>query len=109
MTSTLAWIALIAAGLLEVVWAIATKYADGYSRPGWAFVSLLLLAGSVYLLSRALQALPVGTAYAVWTGIGAVGTVMMGVILFGEALNPLRLGGIALVLAGIIALRLAPA
>jgi quaternary ammonium compound-resistance protein SugE len=109
MTSTPAWIALIAAGLLEVVWAIATKYADGYSRPNWSLVSLLLLAGSVYLLSRALQALPVGTAYAVWTGIGAVGTVVMGAVLFGETLNPLRAGGIVLVLAGIIALRLAPA
>ena len=109
MTSTPAWIALIAAGLLEVVWAIATKYADGYSRPNWSLVSLLLLAGSVYLLSRALQALPVGTAYAVWTGIGAIGTVLMGVALFGETLNPLRAGGIALVLAGLIALRLAPA
>ena len=109
MPATLAWIALIAAGLLEVVWAIATKYADGYSRPNWALVSLLLLAGSVYLLSRALQALPVGTAYAVWTGIGAVGTALMGAVLFGETLNPLRAGGIVLVLAGIIALRLAPA
>jgi quaternary ammonium compound-resistance protein SugE len=109
MTSTLAWIALIAAGLLEVAWALATKYADGYSRPGWSLVSLLLLAGSVYLLSRALQVLPVGTAYAVWTGIGAVGTVLMGVVLLGETLNVLRAGGIALVLAGIIALRLAPA
>lgn len=84
------------------------KYAEGYTRPGWSIASLVLLAGFVVLLGRALQVLPVGTAYAVWTGIGAVGTVLMGVALFGEALSPMRLGGVALVVAGIVALKLAP-
>ena len=109
MSPNLAWAALVAAGLLDVAWAVAMKYADGYTRPGWSVVSLLLLAAFVFLLGRAFQALPVGTAYAVWTGIGAVGTVLMGVALFGETLNPLRLAGIGLVLAGIVALKLAPA
>jgi quaternary ammonium compound-resistance protein SugE len=108
MSQSLAWTALVAAGLLDVAWAIAMKYADGYTRLGWSIVSLLLLAGFVFLLGRALQALPVGTAYAVWTGIGAIGTLLMGVVLFGESLNALRLAGIALVLIGIIMLRLAP-
>jgi quaternary ammonium compound-resistance protein SugE len=109
MSQSLAWIALVAAGLLDVAWAIAMKYADGYTRLGWSLLSLVLLAAFVFLLGRALQALPVGTAYAVWNGIGAVGTVLMGIVLFGETLNPVRLGGIALVLIGIIALKLAPA
>jgi quaternary ammonium compound-resistance protein SugE len=109
MSQSLAWTALVAAGFLDVAWAVAMKYADGYTRPGWSVLSVLLLAAFVFLLGRALQALPVGTAYAVWTGIGAVGTVLMGVMLFGETLNSARLGGIALVLTGIVALRLAPA
>src|SRR3712207_6579692 len=109
MSQGLAWTALVAAGLLDVAWAVAMKYADGYTRPGWSVLSLVLLAAFVFLLGRALRALPVGTAYAVWTGIGAVGIVLMGIVLFGETLNPVRLGGIALVLTGIIALKLAPA
>jgi quaternary ammonium compound-resistance protein SugE len=109
VSPALAWIALVAAGLLDVAWAISMKYAQGYTRLGWSLVSLVLLATFVFLLGRALQALPVGTAYAVWTGIGAIGTVLMGVLLFGETLNPVRAGGIALVLAGIVALKLAPA
>lgn len=109
MSPASAWIALVVAGLLDVAWAISMKYAGGYTRFGWSVVSLILLAAFVYLLGRALEALPVGTAYAVWTGIGAVGTVLMGIVLFGETLNPMRLAGIALVLVGIIALKLAPA
>lgn len=109
MSQGLAWTALIVAGLLDVAWAVSMKYADGYTKLGWSVVSLLFLGAFVFLLGRALQALPVGTAYAVWTGIGAVGTLLMGVVLFGETLNPVRLAGIALVLAGIVALKLAPA
>lgn len=85
------------------------KNAQGYTRLGWTLASLLLLAAFVYLLGKVLEILPVGMAYAVWTGIGAVGTVIAGFILFGETLNALKLGGIALVLAGIIVLKLAPA
>src|SRR5205807_684492 len=108
MSPQIAWTALVAAGLLDVGWAISMKYADGYTRPGWSLLSLGLLAAFVFLLGRALQVLPVGTAYAAWTGIGAVGTVLMGVVLFGETVSPVRIGGIALVLVGIVALKLAP-
>ncbi len=109
MSQGVAWTALIAAGLLDVAWAVSMKYADGYTKLGWTLVSLLLLGAFVFLLGRALQVLPVGTAYAVWTGIGAAGTVLMGVVLFGETLSPVRVGGVGLVLAGIVALKLAPA
>jgi quaternary ammonium compound-resistance protein SugE len=108
MSPTLAWIALVTAGLLDVGWAVSMKYAEGYTRPGWTLVSLALLAAFVFLLGRALQVLEVGVAYTVWTGIGAAGTLVMGVVLFGEALNAVKIGGIALVLAGIVALKLAP-
>jgi quaternary ammonium compound-resistance protein SugE len=109
MSTSLAWLALITAGLLDVAWAISMKYAEGYTRLGWSLVSLALLAAFVFLLGRALQILQVGTAYAVWTGIGAVGTLLMGVVLFGETLSLLKIGGIALVLVGIVALKFAPA
>ena len=104
MNQSLAWIALVAAGLLDVAWAVTMKY--GYTKLGWSVLSLLLLAGFVFLLGRALQTLPVGTAYAVWTGIGAVGTVLMSIVLFGETIDPVRLGGIALVVIGIAMLKL---
>ena len=97
------------AGVLDVGWAVSMKYAEGYTRLGWSVVSVLLLAAFVYLLGRVLEALPVGTAYAAWTGIGAAGTVIMGVVLFGETLSPLRLGGVVVVLLGIAMLKLAEA
>ncbi|VIO75023.1 DMT family transporter [Bradyrhizobium ivorense] len=108
MSHSIAWIALVVAGLLDVGWAISMKYAEGYTRLGWSLVSLLLLAAFVFLLGRALQVLGVGVAYTVWTGIGAVGTLSMGVLLFNEALNPMKIAGIALVLVGIAALKIAP-
>ena len=108
MSPSVAWIALVTAGLLDVGWAIAMKYADGYTRLGWSLVSLVLLAAFVFLLGRALQVLEVGIAYTVWTGIGAAGTLIMGVLLFGEAMSAMKLAGIALVLAGIVALKFAP-
>jgi quaternary ammonium compound-resistance protein SugE len=109
MAPQLAWIVLVTAGLLDVGWAISMKYAEGYTRLGWSIVSLLLLAAFVYMLGRALQVLEIGVAYTVWTGIGAVGTLTMGVLLFGEALNPMKIAGIVLVLIGIAALKFAPA
>ncbi|WP_407174095.1 DMT family transporter [Bradyrhizobium sp. STM 3562] len=108
MSRSLAWMALIVAGLLDVGWAISMKYAEGYTRMGWSLISLALLAAFVFLLGRALQALDLGLAYAVWTGIGAVGTVIMGVVLFGEALSLAKVAGIGLVMIGIVALKLAP-
>jgi len=108
MSPPLAWIALVTAGLLDVGWAISMKYAEGYTRPGWSIISLALLAAFVFLLGRALQVLEIGVAYTVWTGIGAVGTLTMGVLLFGETLNPVKIAGIGLVMIGIVALKLAP-
>ena len=108
MSQTLAWAMLAVAGLLDVGWAVSMKYAAGYTRLGWSLLSLTLLAGFVLLLGRALQVLLVGTAYAVWTGIGAVGTVLAGMVLFGEAPTLARIGGIALVLAGIAILKSNP-
>ena len=109
MAPQLAWIVLVTAGLLDVGWAISMKYAAGYTRLDWSIVSLVLLAAFVFLLGRALQVLEIGVAYTVWTGIGAVGTLIMGVLLFGEALNPMKIAGIVLVLIGIAALKFAPA
>lgn len=108
MNGILAWAALIVAGLLDVAWAVSMKQAEGYTRLGWSLLSFALLAGFVFLLGRALRVLPLGTAYAVWTGIGAAGTVLAGVALFGEVLTLPRLGGITLVMAGIVVLKLAP-
>src|SRR3954451_21771135 len=108
MSQSMAWLMLVIAGALDVGWAISMKYAEGYTRAGWSVASLVLLAAFVYLLGRALQVLQVGTAYAVWTGIGAAGTLLMGVLLFNETLNAVKIAGIVLVLSGIVALKLAP-
>ncbi len=109
MTHGIAWILLIMAGILDVLWAVSMKLADGYTRPGWSLVSLGALAAFVYLLGRSLQVLPLGTAYAVWTGVGAVGTVLIGIALFGESLDAVRLGAIALIVAGVVVLKLTTA
>ncbi len=107
MSTNLAWIALVTAGLLDVGWAVSMKYAEGYTRPGWSLVSLVLLGLFVFLLGRSLMVVPMGIAYSVWTGIGAVGTIAMGALLFGETVSLLQIGGVALVLAGIALLKLA--
>lgn len=109
MSQSLAWGLLVLSGLLDVAWAVSMKYAEGYTRPAWSLLSFLLLGAFVYLLGRTLEVLPVGTAYAVWTGIGAVGTVLLGILLFQEPVSLLRLGSIALVLFGIVGLKLSPA
>lgn len=109
MSQGMAWLLLVVSGLLDVAWAVSMKYAEGYTRPGWSLISLLLLAAFVYLLGRVLAVLPVGSAYAVWTGIGAAGTVLLGVLLFGESLSPARIGGVLLVVLGIVLLKTAPA
>jgi quaternary ammonium compound-resistance protein SugE len=109
MSPQLAWLALVTAGLLDIGWAVSMKYAEGYTRLGWSLVSLALLAAFVFLLGRAVQVLEVGTAYMVWTGIGAAGTLFMGVVLFGETLSAMKVAGIVLVMIGIVALKYAPA
>lgn len=105
MSVSAAWAMLVAADFVDVAWATTMKLSQGYTRPLWTLVSLLALAAFVFLLGRALTALPVGRAYAVWSGIGAAGSVLAGAVFFGEALTPLRLLGVALVVAGIAVLR----
>jgi quaternary ammonium compound-resistance protein SugE len=105
MSTAQGWIYLIVSGFIDVAWALSMKKADGFSNPGWSVVSLVLLAAFVYLLTKALQVLPVGTAYAVWTGIGAAGTVIAGIVLFSEPASLIRLFCIAVVVAGIIGLQ----
>lgn len=102
----MAWVVLVIAGLFEVAWAIGLKYTDGFSRfwPSAATVTAMVV--SVVLLGWAMRTLPVGTAYAVWTGIGAIGTVVLGIILFGEPATVARLVCIGLILAGIVGLKL---
>lgn len=105
MTRSFAWVLLVTSGLIDVAWALSMKYAQGYTKPLWTAVSLALLAAFVTLLGKSLQVLEVGTAYAVWTGIGAVGSVLLGAMLFGEALTLVRLGAIGLIVVGIVALK----
>lgn len=105
----MAWVYLFFAGLFEIGWAVGLKYTDGFSRfwPTVATVAAMVL--SLWLLGLALRALPLGTAYAVWTGIGTVGTALLGIALFHESADLLRLASIGLILAGIVGLRLVSA
>ena len=106
MSSQIAWVALVTAGLLDVGWAIAMKYADGYTRLGWSIVSLVLLAAFVFLLGRALQVLEIGVAYTVWTGIGAIGAFCVGVLFLGESFSSMRIVAALLIVSGIALMRL---
>ena len=101
------WILVLLAGLLETGWAIGLKYSDGFSRPLPTVLTIIGALASFWLLSLAMKDLPVGTAYAVWVGIGTLGTAILAVILFGEPVNTVRVLGILLILGGIIALKLA--
>jgi len=101
------WIILIVAGLFEVIWAATMKKTDGFTRLGPSLLTLGAMAVSIYLLSVALRHLPASTGYAVWVGIGAVGTALIGILFLHEPRNALRLLSIALIVAGVIGLRLA--
>lgn len=103
----MAWITLVAAGVLEIVWAAAMKQSDGFSKPIATIVMALAMAGSVWLLAIAMRSLPLGTAYMVWTGIGALGAFVVGIVALGEAATPLRLIAAALILAGLVLMKLA--
>lgn len=103
----MAWLLLLFAGILEVVWAIALKRSDGFAHLVPSVVFVAAGVGSVVALALALKSLPVGTAYAVWTGIGAIGTALVGIAWLGESADALRLVSIALVAAGIVGLGLA--
>ena len=100
------WLILFLAGLLETVWAVGLKYTEGFSRLWPSVMTLAAMAASVWLLSVAVRTLPLGTAYAVWTGIGAVGTVLVGIALFHEPVTVSRLLSVGLIVAGIIGLKL---
>ncbi len=100
------WLLLFIAGLLEIGWAIGLKYTDGFSRPLPTLLTIASMVASVALLGLALKELPVGTAYAVWTGIGTVGTAILGMVLFGDPATALRLACIGLIVAGILGLKL---
>ena len=103
----MAWLVLLCAGILEVVWAVGLKYTEGFTKLTPSVITLAAMLGSVVLLAHAMRTLPMGTAYAVWVGIGAVGAVIMGIMLFDEPVTILRLGSVGLVIAGIIGLKLA--
>lgn len=101
-----AWLWLVGAGVLEVVWAIGLKASDGFRKPALAAGTVAAMIASFYGLAQALRSLPVGTAYAVWTGIGAVGTALVGMWLYGESREVGRLVSMALIVAGIVGLKL---
>lgn len=102
----MAWILLVVAGLLEVGWATAMKMSEGFTRLGPSVATLILMTISFAMLAGAMKVLPLGTAYGVWTGIGAVGSVLVGIFAMGESKDPVRLLCIGLILAGIVGLRL---
>jgi quaternary ammonium compound-resistance protein SugE len=101
------WLHLIIAGLLEVAWAVALKQTEGWTRLWPSVITALLMIASFFFLSLALRTLPIGTAYAIWTGIGAVGTALIGIFVFGEPRTAARLVCIVLIVAGIVGLKLA--
>lgn len=103
----MAWTVLVLAGILEIGWAIGLKYTDGFTRWLPSALTIVAMAGSMWLLAIALRSIPIGTAYAVWTGIGAAGTAVFGILLFAEPATALRLASIGLIVAGIAGLKLA--
>ncbi len=101
-----AWIVLFLAGLAEIGWVIGLKYSDGFTKGAASAFTVVSLTASMLLLGWAVRSLPIGTAYAVWTGIGAIGAAVAGLMLFGESANPMRLLCIALIIAGVVGLKL---
>jgi quaternary ammonium compound-resistance protein SugE len=106
MSTTWSWIVLVIAGLLEVCWAIGLKYTEGFTKLVPSVFTLVTLAASMFLLAKASQALPIGTAYGVWVGIGALGAAILGIFLFGEPASPARILFLGLLLVSIIGLKL---
>ncbi|MFC3814045.1 quaternary ammonium compound efflux SMR transporter SugE [Lysobacter sp. GCM10012299] len=101
------WIILVLAGLFEVGWAIGLKYTEGFTKTLPTIGTIAAMAISLGLLGIAMKSLPVGTAYAIWVGVGAVGTVILGIVLFNEPVNALRLVSVGLIVAGLVGLKLA--
>ena len=102
----MAWIALLFAGLLEIVWATGMKLSDGFTRLIPSLVTLVTMALSFWLLSVAMRTLPLGTAYAIWTGIGAVGSFLVGILVLGEPVNAMRLLAAVLIVSGLVLMKL---
>lgn len=102
----MAWVLLLVAGLFEVGWAIGLKYTEGFTRVWPSVFTLAAMTASVVLLGMAMKSLPVGTSYAIWVGVGAVGTAILGIVLFGESANAGRLVSLGLIVAGIVGLKL---
>jgi quaternary ammonium compound-resistance protein SugE len=103
----MAWLLLIIAGLCEIVWAIGLKYAEGFTRFWPSVMTVAAMLVSIVLLGIAMKSLPVGTSYAVWVGVGAVGTAILGIVLLGESASAARLASLGLIVAGIVGLKLA--
>ena len=105
----MAWMLVVIAGLLEVAWAVGLKYTQGFSRLWPSVFTIGAMIGSVWLLALAVRSLPLGTAYAIWTGIGAVGAFVLGIMLFGESASAARIASVTLILAGLVGLKLTAA
>lgn len=105
----MAWIFLFIAGIFEVVWVVSLKYAENFTRPGPTLLTLSAMVAGILCLSQAIKIVPIGTAYAVWTGVGAVGTAIMGIAFFGESRNIPRVACIFLIVIGIVGLKLTTA
>ncbi|AZZ44869.1 MAG TPA: quaternary ammonium compound-resistance protein SugE [Pseudomonas sp.] len=102
----MSWVILFFAGLFEIGWAVGLKFTEGFTRPLPTLLTVAAMAASLGLLGLAMKDLPLGTAYAVWTGVGAVGTVIAGIILFGESMSLFRLGSVLLICTGLLGLKL---
>jgi quaternary ammonium compound-resistance protein SugE len=105
----MAWILLFVAGLLEIVWAFTMKLSQGFTRPGASLVTLLAMLASFGLLSASMKTLPLGTAYTVWTGIGAVGAFAVGIVVLGESVNAVRVLAAVLIVSGLILMKISAA
>jgi quaternary ammonium compound-resistance protein SugE len=104
----LAWLWVILAGCMEILWVVGLKHTQGFTKLGPSVITIVLMAMSFVLLSQALRVIPIGTAYAVWTGIGAAGGAIAGMVLFAEPVNALRIACIGLIITGIVGLKLLP-
>lgn len=104
----MAWIYLFIAGLLEIVWAFSMKQSEGFTKLGPSLVTLVAMVASLGLLSVSMKTLPLGTAYTIWTGIGAIGAFVVGIIWLNEGVHPMRVAAAGLIVAGLVLMRLAP-
>ena len=105
----MAWVLLLVAGLLEIVWAFTMKLSQGFTRPTASLVTLVAMLASFALLSASMRTLPLGTAYTVWTGIGAVGAFVVGVVVLGDSVNPARMLAAALIVSGLVLMKVSAA